>query len=194
VHTIDWLLVVSAYILGSVPSGYLWSRLLKGVDVTATGSGSVGGMNVVRNVGPLPGLLTGLTDVGKGTLAVYLAAAYGTTAYTPLLAAPAAVLGHNYMIFLRFRGGKGLGTTVGALLVLSPASILYAAAAVVACSLALRDTNTGTGMAALLFWAVFWLQYRTPEWALFGLALGLIIFAKHLGDVRSYLKGRRQLV
>lgn len=190
----DLVLIVLAYGLGSIPSGYIWSRLVKGVDVRATGSGNVGGMNVARNVSPLAGVLTGITDAGKGALATWLAVRYGSGLITAMAAAVMAVLGHNYMLFLGFRGGKGLGTTAGALLVLAPVAIIYAALLMVVVSLILRDTNTGTGVAALLLWAAFWLRFGTAAWAIFGLVLGLVIFSKHMGDARSYLQGRRQMV
>ena len=191
---VDLALVALAYVLGSVPSGYIWARLLRGVDVTTAGSGNVGGMNVARNVSPVAGVLTGVSDFGKGALVTWLAAHYGTVPATAMAAAVFAVLGHNYMLFLKFRGGKGLGVTAGSLAVLAPVAILYAAAVIVAASVILRDTNTGTGLGALLLWAAFGVSFGSAAWAWFGLALGLVIFSKHLGDVRSYIKGRRQLV
>ncbi len=190
----DVVLVVLGYVLGSIPSGYIWSRLVKGVDVRSTGSGNVGGMNVARNVSPLAGILTGVTDAGKGALATWLALSFGSGPAVAMAAAVLAVLGHNYMLFLGFRGGKGLGVTIGSLLVLAPVAIIYAALAIVLASVILRDTNTGTGIGALLIWAAFWLGFHSATWALFGLAVGLVIFSKHVGDVRAYLKGRRQLV
>ena len=190
----DVVLVVLGYVFGSIPSGYIWSRLVKGVDVRSTGSGNVGGMNVARNVSPLAGILTGVTDAGKGALATWIALRFGSGPAVAMAAAVLAVLGHNYMLFLGFRGGKGLGVTIGSLLVLAPVAIIYAALAIVLASLILRDTNTGTGIGALLIWAAFWLRFHSTAWALFGLAVGLVIFSKHVGDVRAYVKGRRQLV
>lgn len=186
-----------SYLLGSFPSAYLLARIFKGVDIRRTGSGNVGGMNTLRNVGLLPGILTGLLDVGKGSLAVYLARHWsgdtGDVSWV-LLAFIAVVLGHNYMIWLGFRGGKGLGATAGALLFLSPVTILYALLLIGLLALLLRDTNLGSGTGALALPLLLWWQKGDPLWAWAGLAVGLIIFSRHLGDLSDYVKGRRQLV
>ncbi len=102
-----------AYLFGSIPSGYLVARLY-GVDVTHSGSGKIGGTNVLRSVGPLAAALTVMSDMLKGLIPVYLL----TFVADPLvvgLAAAATVLGHNRSIFLRFRGGVGAGTAIAAM-------------------------------------------------------------------------------
>ncbi|MCL4426473.1 MAG: glycerol-3-phosphate acyltransferase [Firmicutes bacterium] len=190
---LPWLVLAVAYLLGSFPSAYLLARLFRGVDIRVTGSGNVGGMNALRNVGFWPGLLTGLLDVGKGSLAVYLAQRFTGNPGLSLLAGVGVVLGHNYMIWLGFKGGKGLGATAGALLVLSPLTVLYALLGLALVSLLLRDTNLGSGMGILLLPLILWLQKGEAGWVWMGLAIGLIVFSKHLGDLADYLKGRRQL-
>lgn len=103
-----------AYLLGSLPFGYLVGRLW-GVNVLKHGSGRTGGTNVFRAVGIVPGLLTGALDVGKGALAVWLAGQLAGTPSAEVLAGAAVILGHNHSIFLGFRGGAGVGTSLGAL-------------------------------------------------------------------------------
>ena len=108
---------VVAYLVGSFPAGYLLGRLW-GVNVLEWGSGRTGGTNVLRSAGVLPGLVTGALDVGKGALAVWLASQIAPDTYqvaAEVLAGAAAILGHNYSIFLGFRGGAGVGTSLGAL-------------------------------------------------------------------------------
>jgi glycerol-3-phosphate acyltransferase PlsY len=108
---------VVAYLLGSFPAGYLLARLW-GVNVLDLGSGRTGGTNVLRSAGMLPALLTGVVDVGKGALAVWLAGQMCQGDSQPaaqVLAGAAVILGHNHSIFLRFRGGAGVGTSLGAL-------------------------------------------------------------------------------
>ena len=120
-----------AYLFGSIPMGYLGARLY-GVDVTASGSGRTGGTNVLRSVGPLAAALTVLGDILKGLIPVYLLATVAPPLVTALSAA-ATVLGHNYSIFLRFRGGVGAGTAMGALGGLTlPGSLVVAVIALVA--------------------------------------------------------------
>jgi glycerol-3-phosphate acyltransferase PlsY len=109
--------VVVAYLLGSLPAGYLLGRLW-GVNVLEYGSGRTGGTNVFRSAGVVPALLTGALDIGKGALAVWIAGhicpeACQSTAQ--VLAGAAVILGHNHSLFLGFHGGAGVGTSLGAL-------------------------------------------------------------------------------
>jgi glycerol-3-phosphate acyltransferase PlsY len=116
------LAIVIGYLLGSIPSAYLITRLLKGGDIRRMGGGNVGGLNVYREVGLWPSLAVGVFDFGKGAAAVAIAK-WGLNvpdAYI-LLAGLAAVIGHNWMVWLKFSGGKGMGATIGALIVLLPA-------------------------------------------------------------------------
>ena len=106
--------VVLAYLLGSFPTGYLLGRL-RGVNVMELGSGRTGGTNVFRSAGLVAALLTGLLDIGKGALAVWLAGKISAYPATQVLAGAAVILGHNYSLFLGFRGGAGVGTSLGAL-------------------------------------------------------------------------------
>jgi glycerol-3-phosphate acyltransferase PlsY len=106
-----------AYLLGSFPAGVLLGRLW-GVNVLEHGSGRTGGTNVFRAVGIVPALITGALDVGKGALAVWLAGRLvpgAGQATAQVLAGAAVILGHNHSIFLRFHGGAGVGTSLGAL-------------------------------------------------------------------------------
>jgi acyl phosphate:glycerol-3-phosphate acyltransferase len=111
-----WVAVatVVGYILGSFPSGYLISKLW-GVDILRQHSGRTGGTNVFRVLGLLPALLTGALDVGKGALAIWAAGQISGLPMANVLAGAAAILGHNYSFALRFRGGAGVGTSLGAL-------------------------------------------------------------------------------
>jgi len=116
------LAIIIGYLLGSIPSAYLVTRLIKGKDIRKLGGGNVGGLNVYREVGAWPALLVGLIDFGKGAAAVSIARwGLGAPDAWVLLAGLASVIGHNWMVWLRFSGGKGMGTTIGALMVLLPA-------------------------------------------------------------------------
>jgi len=114
-----WVIVatVVGYVLGSFPSGYLISKLW-GVDILRHHSGRTGGTNVFRVLGLLPALLTGALDVGKGALAVWAAGQMSGLPVAEVLAGAAAILGHNYSFAIRFRGGAGVGTSLGALCVI----------------------------------------------------------------------------
>ena len=112
--------IVLAYLLGSIPFGYLITRFSTGRDILEIGWRKTSGSNVFRNVGKWQGLITGILDVGKGALAVFLAQRAGFSVQVQALCGVAAVSGHNWSIFLKFAGGRGIGTFIGALLALSP--------------------------------------------------------------------------
>lgn len=189
----DILLALAAYFAGAIPSAYLFGRLFKGLDIRRVGSGNVGAMNTLKEVGCLPGALTLLLDAGKGALAVYLAAALGNWPLLPLLAALLAITGHNFNIFLKFKGGKGLGTLAGSLLMLSPLTVVFILPLAGLLALLLRDTNTAMGLTVLtlpLFWGI---QKGEWAWCVAGAAISLVVVVKHLGDFQAYRQGRRKL-
>ncbi len=192
-----WL--VAGYLLGSFPSAYAFSRLFANQDVRKVGSGNVGGMNTLRNVGPAAGICTMVFDVGKGALAAWLATRYGAgggaPAWSPLAASVGVVAGHNWMLFLGFRGGKGLGATAGALLILQPVLVVAFLGLIGLGAALFHDTNVAAGVAALgLPFAFWWAGEGDPAWIVAGTALALVIAAKHWPDFRAYRAGRRRLV
>src|SRR5271157_4200988 len=122
------LLILVAYLLGSIPFGLLFARLFGGGDVRQSGSGNIGAANVARVAGPLPGILTLVLDAGKGALAVWLAMHFtASSAMAMMLGGLAALLGHCFPLWLRFKGGKGVATGLGVFAVLCPLAALAAA-------------------------------------------------------------------
>jgi glycerol-3-phosphate acyltransferase PlsY len=186
--------LLSGYLLGSFPSGHIFSQVFAHRDVRRTGSGNVGGMNVLRNVGVLPGLLTGLFDLGKAMAAVWLARRVGGPPWLPLAAGIAAVVGHNWMIFLGLRGGKGLGATLGTLVLTAPYTLLYVIPLLAVLALVVRDTNVASSLSLFSLPMVLYYLGRPTEWAVLGLVLAVVVAIKHWPDYRAYLRGRRQLV
>lgn len=183
--------VAAAYLIGSFPSAYIYTRLLGRRDIRQVGSGNVGGLNAFRNVGPLAGLLTGVTDVAKGALAVWLASRWFSD--SPLLigfVAVAAVAGHNWMPWLGMRGGKGLGATAGALAVYQPLSIAGFAIVYAAGLAVLRDSYAAVvaAMAALPF--IMWACGGTVTHAVVGLGFAAVVIARHIRELQDYLRRR----
>jgi len=113
--------IIIGYLLGSIPSAYIAARLATGKDIRRMGGGNVGGLNVRREVGAWPAFAVGIVDLSKGAAAVAIAYWLLDLSLVFVLAAGlAAVIGHNWMVWLKFSGGKGMGVTIGALAVLLP--------------------------------------------------------------------------
>lgn len=118
------LLLFASFILGSIPFGIIVAKA-KGVDLKKVGSRNIGATNVLRSLGKWPALLTLLGDVLKGTAAVAIGKYFGVGIVYEGLIGFAAILGHNFSIFLGFRGGKGVATSMGVLGIYSPKTALF---------------------------------------------------------------------
>ena len=157
--------LLAGYLLGSIPSGYLAGRWLKGVDIRTLGSGSTGATNVLRQFGKTPALIVFLVDVLKGTAAVLLAKALGFNAWWVVAAGLTALAGHIWPVWLGWRGGKAVATGLGMLLglawpvglacfgvfltVLSLSRIVSLSSVIAALSLPLLMLGAGGGSAYL---------------------------------------------
>ncbi|MSM41141.1 MAG: glycerol-3-phosphate acyltransferase [Geobacter sp.] len=124
----ELILIIAAYLLGSIPTGLVLARLVGGVDIRTTGSGNIGATNVSRTLGWKVGVLTLVGDCLKGVLPVLLAYRLGFTEGWLALTGLAAFTGHIYTVFLRFKGGKGVATALGVFLAMTPLSVLAALA------------------------------------------------------------------
>jgi acyl phosphate:glycerol-3-phosphate acyltransferase len=144
--------LVLAYLLGSIPTGYIVAKLIKNIDIRTIGSGHTGGTNVLRSAGVLPATLTVLGDFAKGYGAVALAhALIPGTPWGQVLAGIAAVVGHNWPIFLGFHGGVGTMTSVGVALALMPIAALSAGIIAILVIVVTRYASAGSlTMAGLL--------------------------------------------
>jgi glycerol-3-phosphate acyltransferase PlsY len=179
------------YLLGSIPFGYLLVRLFHGADVRSTGSGNIGATNVARR-SPGLGVLTLLLDALKGAAAVWLAQTFCPADRTcAFVAALAAIAGHVFPVWLRFRGGKGVATGLGSFLLLTPKSVLLAIGIFIVLVLAFRYVSLGSIGAAGSFPLLAYLlrEERHPRsLALLSCAV-LLIIGKHHKNIRRLLSG-----
>jgi glycerol-3-phosphate acyltransferase PlsY len=189
------LLLLGAYLLGSIPFGLLFARLFGGADVRQSGSGNIGATNVARVAGLLPGVLTLLFDAGKGALAVWLAVLFADhNASTMMLAGIAALLGHCFPVWLGFKGGKGVATGLGVFAALCPLAALAAVAlfALIVASLRIVSLASITAAAAMPLLVYFlWAPHHAPPLVVsFGtlFAAALIIY-KHNANLQRLVEG-----
>jgi glycerol-3-phosphate acyltransferase PlsY len=142
------LLIIVSYLLGSLPTAYIAGRLLKGKDIRQLGDSNMGAANAFRQLGARVGITVGVVDAAKGALAIALAEKAGLTQVMVLSCGLAAVVGHNWPVFLGFRGGRGMSTSIGVLLSTVTYPILITA---LPCLLTLLITKNVTKAGAVLF-------------------------------------------
>jgi glycerol-3-phosphate acyltransferase PlsY len=136
-----WLIVILGYLLGSIPTAYIAGYLLKGRDIRHMGDANMGAANAFRQLGARAGVVVGIIDAAKGAAAVLIAQAAGLPLVAVLYTGTAAVVGHNWPIFIGFRGGRGESTTIGVLLALLTLPMLIIAGPAIAAHFILRDTT-----------------------------------------------------
>jgi len=183
-----FLLVLFAYLLGSVPTGYILGSLA-GVDVRKAGSGNVGATNVARVVGKRHGIFTLVADIAKGFVPVVIALNLGLTSTATALVGVAAFLGHLYPVFLRFRGGKGVATALGVYLGLAPWATLVLMPIFVLVILATRVVSLSSMVAAASAPIVFWLLTSSPVLTGTSVFIALMIVLRHRGNIQRLLSG-----
>jgi len=183
------LVLAGAYLLGSIPFSYLVARRWGVADVRKVGSGNVGATNVMRSAGRVPGLLAFALDAGKGAAAALLASRLDSGGWTPPLAAAAAVLGHMYPVWLRFKGGKGVATGAGAFLPLAPLAAAGGIATFVATLAATRYVSVGSiaGAIALPIFAL--LTARPAPIVSSSAAIAALVVWKHRGNLARITRG-----
>lgn len=182
------LLIVFAYVLGSVPTGYLLGKL-RGVDVRIIGSGNVGATNVARAVGKSQGVITLMADAAKGYLPVLAALQLGQDSLTIALTAIAAFLGHLYPLFLKFQGGKGVATGFGALLALAPMAALGLVVVFALVAGTTRIVSLGSLATAVAAPLSLWLFHQPPVIVGMGFFLGAMVVIRHRGNIQRLLAG-----
>jgi acyl phosphate:glycerol-3-phosphate acyltransferase len=188
------LAIVASYLLGSVPTGYLAGRA-RGVDIRTRGSGNLGATNVVRVLGWGLGIAVLLADVAKGVAAAALIpylTGYAGSDWLRVACGLAAVLGHTFTIFLRFKGGKGVATTYGVFLALATMSTLLVFFVFLIVVAATRYVSLGSLVSAVLFPLLIWAVGeggRNQATLVLAGVLAVGVFWTHRANLARLLKG-----
>lgn len=193
------LSTLTAYLLGSIPTGYIFAKVLKGIDIRQHGSGNVGATNVFRVVGRVPGVVVLLLDGLKGFSAVALAAGFFYNPKVPInieyfciLAALAAVAGHNWTIFLDFKGGKGVATSTGALVALMHQVAAACLVVWVLVFLVTRIVSVASLAASLALPIFAWVFNQPVELKALSVILCILSIYKHKPNINRLLKGEEK--
>lgn len=193
---IGLLILISAYLIGSIPFGYVIVRFKTGRDVRAMGSGNIGATNVLRTTGRLLGVVTLLLDIGKGFLAVWMAGRLsGGSADWMSAAALAVMAGHAFPVFLKFRGGKAVASFVGAFLCLAPGPLAAVLVVFVAVVAATRYISLGSIVgAAVLPLAVWLISHPSAPVVLASAAAGAFIIWRHKENIARLRAGKENVL
>jgi acyl phosphate:glycerol-3-phosphate acyltransferase len=186
--------LVVVYLIGSIPVGFLVARAAGGFDIRSKGSGNIGATNVLRTLGPVPAVLTLLGDVAKGYLAVRAAEVLGPEPVWGAAGALLAIVGNCWPVFLRFKGGKGVATALGAFLALTPRAILLAAGVWIVLVAAFRYVSLASILGCVGLALGAWLFGYAPMYATAAAcAAGLIVWRHHENVTRLLSGTERRL-
>lgn len=190
----DWLIPAIAYLLGSIPFGFLIVKA-RGSDIRQEGSGNIGAANVARNAGAVAGILTLLLDAAKGYAAVFIAGrwAHGDVRWV-MAAALAAVIGHMFPIWLGFKGGKGVATGLGVFLPICAEAVGIAAILWIAIVLLWRYSSLGSIVAAVALPVLVYVLYApghapAPVVTVGTILISILILVKHRSNLERLVAG-----
>jgi glycerol-3-phosphate acyltransferase PlsY len=189
----DAAIVVAAYLIGGIPWGVVIVRLAGGPDPRSLGSGRTGGANVLRAVGPRLALTAGLLDMLKGVVVVLLARLLGAGPWVVVAAATAAIVGHTFSPYLRFKGGRGVSVGWGALLVIAPAIALAIVPVFLVILLVTGYSSlgslVGSLVAGILLAATTIATGGSPAYVAYAVVGTALIWLFHLDNIRRLLDG-----
>lgn len=180
---------VLGHLCGSVPSGLWIVKALHGIDIRDYGSKNIGTTNVFRTVGPKTAVMVLLADAFKGIVAVWLVSAYFHNPLLDVITALGALLGHNYSVFLGFKGGKGVATALGLLIFLMPKVALGSFAVWLVLVLATRYVSLGSIVAAVVTPVLAWYLEYPLAYVVFATIAAFFVVVRHKENIHRLLTG-----
>ena len=189
------LVVMCGYFVGSIPFGFLITKLFSSNDIRKTGSGNIGATNVLRSSGPLLAVITLILDAGKGFIAVIIGtniigiySIQEASQIGGLIAGAGSVLGHNFPLWLRFNGGKGVATTLG-MMISSVPLVGFMACVIWICMAIIFRYSSVAALIALATSPIFALILGMKNPALMFLALAILGWVRHWSNINRLIKG-----
>jgi acyl phosphate:glycerol-3-phosphate acyltransferase len=187
-YKIEYLIPVIAYLLGSIPFGYLIVKFIKREDIRTQGSGNIGATNVYRK-SPWAGISTLILDAAKGYAAVFAAGLLGGSSGWQAAAAFAAIVGHSFPIWLNFKGGKGVATACGAFLAISPPAVGAASGVFFIALILMRYISLGSILAAIAFPFILYLRHQPSAVLIWVILASALIVARHHQNIQRLGSG-----
>lgn len=180
---------VLGHLCGSIPSGLWIVQALHGIDIRNYGSKNIGTTNVFRTVGPKTAVMVLLADAFKGILAVWLVSAYFHNSVLDVVTALGALLGHNYSVFLGFKGGKGVATALGLLVFLMPKAAPCSFGVWLVLVLATRYVSLGSIVAAIVTPFLAWYMEYPLAYVIFSAIAAFFVVLRHKENIQRLLSG-----
>ena len=182
-----WLIVILGYFLGSIPTAYIAGHILGGVDIRQVGDENMGAANVARQLSPKAGIAVGIIDAGKGALAILIAQSANIPQSAILFTGAATVIGHNWPVFIGFRGGRGVNTTIGVLLTVITQPMLIVAVPSILTLLLKRNVTLACAVLFIPLPLTCWWLGTPASFIVYSMALPCLVGFTH------FLRTRRQV-
>jgi len=182
-----WLFILLGYLLGAIPTAYLAGHMVRHVDIRQVGDQNMGAANAYRQLGPKTGIIVGLIDAGKGALAVLIAQAAGIPLLAVMAVGAAAVIGHNWPVFIGFRGGRGVNTTIGVFLAVITLPMLIVGGPAILVLLLKRNVTLSCAVLFIPLSPVCWWLGSPAPLVSYSIALPVLVGFTH------FLRTRRQV-
>ena len=189
------LIILGCYLLGSIPFGYIAGKLFKKIDIRELGSGNIGATNVFRLLGPSLASLVLIGDIGKGIFSIYLAQYFNIDNLLILTVAGLAVIcGHDWSLFLGFKGGKGIATTFGVIFALNPIISILAIVVWVVVMIITRYASLSSILAVISI-MIFTILFKQPyEYIIFSAIIILLSIFKHKENIKRLRSGNERKI
>ena len=193
-----FILIVIAYILGSIPNALWIGKVFKGIDVREHGSKNTGSTNAARVLGAKLGILTLILDISKGAIPVALSFFMkadllenmtGISSLDPIMVGIFAIIGHSFSLFMKFKGGKAVATTVGVFTVLVPKALLLAAVVFFVIFALTRYVSVSSITAAISLPIFIFFLYWDVSYTIFGGIIAILIIVKNKSNIQRLLNG-----
>jgi len=181
------LSIIIGYLLGSIPTAYIVSRIRKGIDIRNVGSGNMGAANVIRQIGTHEGIFVGLIDVAKGVVAILIAQTLNISEPWVFGTGFGALVGHNFPVFAGFRGGRGSATIIGIFLVLAPEAMLVTLAIIAIPFFTTRKFTSAILIGFALLPLFAWLFEGSLPLVRYVLAVDLFMLVRNLSGIKQVL-------
>jgi glycerol-3-phosphate acyltransferase PlsY len=179
------IVIIGAYLLGSIPSAYIAGRLIKGIDIRQVGSHNMGAMNTFYNVGIASGITVLAVDIGKGAAAIALSQWLVDSNLVMFFAGAVVVLGHNFPLWLGFKGGKGGAPLIGTLIYLMPWGIPIGLSIFLLLLMIIRFPTLSYGIALLSFPFIAWLIYHRGDYVLYSSLMLLVPYLSYIPRIKE---------